>query len=298
MIAVGADVVTNDARAEAWAEIAHAALYLSDIDFLRWWDTEYPLGLISPDAKALIAAQLPYYAFTESEAAYRRHYAKYEGKFYAGPVRQFVEHDWTQDMRYQAIRHAVRLKQPERVLDFGCSTGHISRTLATEMPNVEFVGVDITPQAIQWYNTLAPQNARAYCMDETEYGVLPLHQVPASEMEFDLIICAEVLEHLIDPYQTLDHLAAFHLKEGCEFLCTLPFGPWESRGWDTKDPWAREHVRHWGGVELLDVFGHDMLAWYVGNQELGHTITLSGPRVGIVDMKAKLARYERLVGSK
>lgn len=269
------------------SRIAELALSLSDIDFLRWLSAEFALEHASPSAKSLIDRELQYYEFTSSEQAYRAHYAKYEGEFFAGPADGFANADWSKDPRLLAVLRALKLAEPSRVLDFGCSTGHITRTLATYLPDCEFVGIDITPQAVSMFNRLAPPNARAYTMDA--WRLIP------QEKLFDVVICAEVLEHVIDPYQTIDDLTECLKPEGA-FLCTLPFGPWESRGWNRDDPHAREHVRHWGAAELRDVFGPTALAWHVGAPELGHTVTLSSFRVGTVSMPDKLRRYEQLTG--
>lgn len=268
--------VIDDSRLRAIAEIA---LSLSDIDFLRWL-ADRPRGA---QTQALLDRELKFYAFSESEEAYRAHYEKYEGVFFAGPVQQFVAGDWSKDPRFQGILYALRHTGAKKVLDFGCSTGHITRALAREMPNVQFIGVDLMPQAISWFNSRAPSNARGILIDHVYIG-----------NQFDVIICAEVLEHLRDPYAVLDQLAKDYLAPGGSFLCTLPLGPWESRGWTAEDPYAREHLRHWGPFELHDVFGPTTLTWHIGAPDLGHTITLSGPRVGMVDMTAKLARYERM----
>ena len=262
------------------------ALALSDIDFLRWAELHCEL---SEGAHALISRELKHYKFTASEDAYRAHYAHHEGKFYAGPVRHVLRKDWTRDSRYQQIRSFVAscvARGARRFLDFGCATGHISRTLAREFPQCDFTGTDVVPQAIAIYNSLASSNARAVPLDELT------RPHPSG---FDVIICAEVLEHVIDPRRTLLELQLLGTTD-VQFICTLPQGPWESRGW-ASNPGAREHVRHWDATDLVQLFGPSCVVAISGmaptefGVPVGHAVTLSGPRCGQIDFPAKLWRY-------
>jgi SAM-dependent methyltransferase len=267
------------------------ALALSDIDFLRW---AVEGGVNVGSADEAIRVELRHYEFSKSDEAYRAHYAHHEGKFYAGPAKDFVRADWSQNERYRRVRDYVAscvARGARRVMDFGCATGHISRLLAREFPQCNFVGTDVVPQAIELYNSLASHNARAYLYSQ------------CVEDRFDVIICAEVLEHVRDPYATLRELCDRFGNTDVQFICTLPQGPWESQGWKS-NPGGREHLRHWDAVDLAHIFGQSAVVSHVGGGlgpyglglglsglPLGHCVTLSGPAVGQVDMEAKMQRY-------
>jgi len=97
---------------------------------------------------------------------------------------------------------------------------------------------------------------------------------------------------------TLDILARENMRDRAEskFLVTLPYGPWESRGW-ASNPGAREHVRHWATPELIDVFGETVACSFMGapcedGLVIGHTVAVaSGECIGYVNMHAKYERY-------
>jgi 2-polyprenyl-3-methyl-5-hydroxy-6-metoxy-1,4-benzoquinol methylase len=82
----------------------------------------------------------------------------------------------------------------KRVLDVGCSTGYISRALVERGCCV--TGIEVDP--------LAAEQARAYC---EAVHVLDLNSpdwvANLPEREFDVVLLADVLEHLIDPGRVL-----------------------------------------------------------------------------------------------
>lgn len=78
-----------------------------------------------------------------------------------------------------------------RALDIGCGAGHIGEWLAERGTSV--VGVEVDPAS-------AKQAAVTYerVFNETIESALPKLAGP-----FDLIVCADVLEHLVDPWAVL-----------------------------------------------------------------------------------------------
>ena len=147
-------------------DVAFYALMLSDVDLIRFMISS---GIYEPDEE--MRRQLSLFDFTDSDTAYRTHYEKWEGEFYDGPHEKFIEGDWRFDQRFCAIYWTLKdlnLRPGSRVLDFGCSTGHITRTLAEALPKYEFVGVDIIPDGPAIFNDRAPPNAVAYSLQQVK----------------------------------------------------------------------------------------------------------------------------------
>lgn len=88
-----------------------------------------------------------------------------------------------------------RIKPDSRVLDVGCATGYLASALAKR--GCEMYGIDINPKAAE--------AARAHCTavvcDDLD-AVTLLEAFPA--VRFDYIIFGDVLEHLRDPWRTLE----------------------------------------------------------------------------------------------
>jgi methionine biosynthesis protein MetW len=86
----------------------------------------------------------------------------------------------------------------KRVLEVGCSTGYISRLLVDR--KCEVTGVEIDP--------VAAERARSYCR---EVLVLDLNS-PSwvgsfGSRKFEVVLLADVLEHLSDPWRVLREIA-------------------------------------------------------------------------------------------
>ena len=86
----------------------------------------------------------------------------------------------------------------KRVLELGCSVGTQSRVLSQEL-GCEVTGVELNP--------VAAEKARKYCKAVL---VGNLDQLNIAETmpgaKFDVVLCADVLEHLIDPLKLLRSL--------------------------------------------------------------------------------------------
>lgn len=87
------------------------------------------------------------------------------------------------------------------VLDIGCSTGATGRALKESLPGARVVGIE--------YNATAAAAARDL-LDEVLVGDADekLDELGRTGAVFDLVLCGDVLEHLIDPWATLRRIRA------------------------------------------------------------------------------------------
>lgn len=128
----------------------------------------------------------------------------------------------------------------ERVLEVGVGEGFISGYLSERFPDKSFTGVDLDAGDLRRCRSLFPAVETIEADAQTLAGVLG---------PFDLVICAEVLEHLPHPQRALDAIARLRPKH-CIF--TVPHEPWFmlsnlARGQNLRrlgnDP---EHINHFG----------------------------------------------------
>jgi 2-polyprenyl-3-methyl-5-hydroxy-6-metoxy-1,4-benzoquinol methylase len=149
-------------------------------------------------------------------------------------IRRFVEHV-----------HALFLTAcpVKRVLEVGCGEGFLLGYLSQKLPDIEFVGVDLDTDDV------TRLDARFSGVKAHTGSVYELDFLRHSHAEFDLIICAEMLEHVDDPLRALDSMLSLGPKH---LLLTVPHEPWFMlsnllRGKNItrlgNDP---EHVNHWG----------------------------------------------------
>lgn len=102
-----------------------------------------------------------------------------------------------------------------RVLDIGCSTGLLGRTLKKRVPDIEVVGIEINPVAAavarKSLDRVIEGNAEE--VDLGRSGISPGY--------FDVIVYGDVLEHCRDPWETLKRHRPFHSSAG-RVVVSLP----------------------------------------------------------------------------
>ena len=113
---------------------------------------------------------------------------------------------------YESVRpEIVGLVPPgaRRVLDLGCSTGWLAAALK-EFRDIEVVGIEREPA----YAAVAREHCDRVIVADVE-------DVPEDLGRFDCLVAADVLEHLVDPWTTLEAYARL-LEPGCRAIVSLP----------------------------------------------------------------------------
>jgi SAM-dependent methyltransferase len=97
------------------------------------------------------------------------------------------------------------------VLDVGCGYGTLGRHLKEQgVPNV--CGIEIFPEA-------AAEAAKV--LDTVVQGNIETVSLPFFKDQFDCIVCADVLEHLVDPWNILNSLQHYLKSDGC-IVASIP----------------------------------------------------------------------------
>lgn len=189
------------------------------------------------------------YAFYRDNE-FARHYAAYY-QYEADRGVVYGPEDVTGTSRFQAVASFVgKLPSGSRVLDYGCAHGHYTVALASMFPELSFVGVDLSEsnvkKAAAWAGDVKLENIKFFLDDATDTSL--------TCGMFDLIIAAEVIEHVAQPQRLVDNLAA-NLNEGGRMVLTTPYGPWEAQGYAEHKFW-RAHLHHFERQDLHEAFGH------------------------------------------
>jgi len=96
---------------------------------------------------------------------------------------------------------AARVRPQQRVLELGCSSGYLSRYLKEELA-CQIVGVEIDSDALQQAAPFCEQVIVAN-LDSNAW------LADIEGQQFDVVLCADVLEHLKDPVAMLASLKPF-----------------------------------------------------------------------------------------
>jgi 2-polyprenyl-3-methyl-5-hydroxy-6-metoxy-1,4-benzoquinol methylase len=154
-----------------------------------------------------------------------------------------------------APAHVVRMVgHNKRVLEVGCGPGSITRILA-QQNGCEVTGLELDPDAI---NVVAP-----YCSQviQADLNSEAWPDLLVGADKFDVVIAADVLEHLYDPWTTIRRMTSL-LKPDGYLVISLPHaghaavmaclfnGDFEYRDWGLLD---RTHIRFLGfqNIEAL-----------------------------------------------
>ncbi|MEE9338679.1 MAG: glycosyltransferase [Methylococcaceae bacterium] len=119
----------------------------------------------------------------------------------------------TAEMNDSHMGLASRIKPKQKVLELGCSSGYLSKFLKEELA-CRVVAVDINRHAIE--------QAREFC-DKVIVADLD-NEAWLKDIEgetFDVVLCADVLEHLKSPVQLLSSLKPF-LHSESRLLASVP----------------------------------------------------------------------------
>lgn len=151
---------------------------------------------------------------------------------------------WQPDVYPEALTLA-RAHGRDVIIDLGAGRGSKLASLCTDAPEVEMVGVDFGPN-IEWCR----QNHDFGTWIDADLETCADVAIPTDLIERSVIVCSDVLEHLVNPRSTMDLIVdLFALGAACAVLST----PARDRrvGADYLGmPRNRAHVREWTQEEF------------------------------------------------
>ncbi len=192
------------------------------------------------------------YAFYRDDT-YAEHYASYY-QYEKDRGVNYGPEDVTGTSRYQAVSNMVAaLPAGSRVLDYGCAHGHYTVNLAKNFLNLTFIGADLAQSNVdtarKWATDEGLTNIEFHKVDSVDDA-----NVLCNKSDFDLIIAAEIIEHVGDPQHYVDALASYLTMNG-KMVLTTPYGPWEAQGYREHSYW-RAHLHHFERQDLHEMLGH------------------------------------------
>ncbi|MBK9249960.1 MAG: class I SAM-dependent methyltransferase [Ignavibacteria bacterium] len=125
------------------------------------------------------------------------------------------EYDSKDREYYRQVRTEILDKIPlgtKRMLEIGCAEGVMAQVAKGKFGMDEVVGVEYNEQSA---------SVASNRLDKVICGNVETIELPFPENYFDVIICGDVLEHLIDPWETLKKLV-IHLRIGGVVIVSIP----------------------------------------------------------------------------
>jgi len=275
----------------------------SDIGFLDWYTEHAKWDAYDPIFAYTICERRDMYRFIESPDKLLDHYEHFEGVNCERMEREGLDiHAEIEALQsttrfrgiVSALAEVLAGRDEARVLEFGCAHGHIVLALAKLFPTVTFVGMDFMQRSV----ALATKYAQDLGLSNVTImrGSLPeLRSVESC----DVVIAAEVLEHIYDYHGALESLRSVLLPGG-SMIFTTPTGRWEWGGHEHFKH-GREHLHHFEREDWCDILNehpkHTIRCAPFAPEETGairgswvvHVTPEPGKPFGRVDYKRKLA---------
>ncbi len=164
---------------------------------------------------------------------------------------------------FSTARRAIEPLLPAaaaRVLELGCGTGATLAWLKDSGRAGHTVGIEIFAPAAEQARAVVDA---VFCQDVERASM------PPGLGRFDLILCLDVLEHLVDPWRIVDRLVRDHLEVGGTVLLSVPnvrhysvLLPLVLRGrWEyvNEGPLDRTHLRFFTLASALQLLRHPLL---------------------------------------
>jgi 2-polyprenyl-3-methyl-5-hydroxy-6-metoxy-1,4-benzoquinol methylase len=140
------------------------------------------------------------------------------------------------------------------VLDVGCANGATSAVLKQRFPTARVTGIELDPELA----AVAQTRLERVLIGDASQG---LSTLIAEGARFDLVLCGDVLEHLIDPWQVLSQI--HRLTSGHVILSLPNVGHFSTlwsltfaKRWPYRDRGIhdRTHLRFFAAANLPELF--------------------------------------------
>ena len=157
--------------------------------------------------------------------------------------------EWTRigDSIRRKIITAKIQEDHKRVLDIGCGNGELICNLAEK--GHECIGLDISENILKKFRARAKKNSIFQICGNAQ-------QIPLRNSSVDIIICSEVLEHVIDYEQVLKEIYRLLKTDGL-ILVSVPY---KENLTTYICPYCRKEIKAYGGtVEHLRFFDENKL---------------------------------------
>lgn len=140
--------------------------------------------------------------------------------------------------KVKTFKKLLGTKKPKKILDVGCASGYMTNEISKIMPQATLTGVDVYSKSLAFGKKVYPQ---------IKFIKADAHQLPFVTSSFDLVICYEVIEHVVNPNIVLKELKRVVKKNG-QVIVAMDSGNWLFRIiWFI---WENTKGKVWQGAHL------------------------------------------------
>lgn len=97
----------------------------------------------------------------------------------------------------------------KKILDVGCAGGTFTNNISSIFPQAKITGIDIYPRAIEYGKNKYPH---------INFILSDVHNLPFKNNTFDLIVCYETIEHIVNPLRALIEIKRVLKNDGSALI--------------------------------------------------------------------------------
>jgi 2-polyprenyl-3-methyl-5-hydroxy-6-metoxy-1,4-benzoquinol methylase len=110
----------------------------------------------------------------------------------------------------------------QKILEIGAGAGNTLLYIKEKQLAREVMGIELME--------IANSNQKHSLIDKFQIANIEQDNIQAKEEYFDIIICADVLEHLVDPWSMVDKLSRYLKKDGLLIVSIPNIREWKTLG--------------------------------------------------------------------
>ena len=153
------------------------------------------------------------------------------------------------------IRDKLEKSKEIKVLEIGIGKGDLANKLFYEYPNIDYVGVDISEEGIKI--------AKNKINSDFEFCVASGTSLPLKNYQFDIVICSEVIEHIIAKNQLISEQKRVLKADGI-LLITTP-NPKSITYWIPRLLNKMHKIRYGSNQPINELIGREILEQMLRN---------------------------------
>lgn len=119
-------------------------------------------------------------------------------------------------LKINTFQRLISKLNPKTILDVGCASGRMANEVSKIFPKAKISAIDIYSNAINFGKKKYPN---------INFKLSDAHKLPFKKNSFDLVICYEVIEHVIDPGKVLAEIKRV-LKPNGRAIVAMDSGNW------------------------------------------------------------------------
>lgn len=126
-----------------------------------------------------------------------------------GVCHNLLQRIWHLNKLKNVLELMPNISKSANILDVGCASGWFLSQIKNKHPEAKCTGVDAYDKAISYGKKLYPDLNLVH---------IDAHKLPFADHSFDIVICTEVLEHVVSPDQVIQEIKRVLKKDGTAII--------------------------------------------------------------------------------